>query len=126
MMARAALMKRFRTTPAAGSRSVSSRRACRKAISSSTPSPYFGLALCRFLMPQDLGDLLAAAEEVDALNVAPGAADRAGGHDLAAGYLARLHERVADVLQMPAPAPRSARCARGRLWPGTGACWCSD
>ena len=62
----------------------------------------FGLALCLFVSPQDLGDLLATAEEIDALNVALRAADRAGGQGLAARYFARLHEHVADVLQMPA------------------------
>lgn len=41
-------------------------------------------------------------EEVDPFDVALSTGDRPGRHDLGPGYLARLHEHVADVLQDPA------------------------
>jgi len=42
------------------------------------------------------------AEEVDPLDVALRTGDRSRGHRLGPGNLARLHEHVADVLQVPA------------------------
>src|SRR6516162_9111978 len=64
--------------------------------------PRYAASLLVAVVPIVTSGRLAAAEEIDALNVALRAADRAGGHDLASGYFARLHEHVADVLQMPA------------------------